>query len=300
MSRFAIPIESNLEEWMNPRVIPNGVPVGAEIMDIDLRNPLDDRSLQVVREALDRHGMIYIRNQFLEPQHFVAFSGRLGTLKRHVFDQFLLQEHPEILVISNIVENGRQIGVADAGQYWHTDGAFEAAPHMYSLLHSQEIPVEPNGPALGDTMFVSTTHAFRALPSEMQARLRGLKGFHSLIIQYEKKKSTGVGKHVPLTDEQKARNPDRYHPVVWPHPRTGVDCLYVNEGTTFGIEGMDDAEASALIRQLCEHIVRPEVVYHHKWRVGDVLVWDNYSTQHKVNFNYGPQHRRKMHRTTVA
>ncbi len=99
---------------------------------------------------------------------------------------------------------------------------------------------------------------------------------------------------------QRARSPDLYHPIIWPHPRSSRPCLYVNEGTTFGIEGMPADEAMPLIRELCAHITRPEAVYHHHWRVGDLLVWDNYSTQHKVTFDYNPEQRRKMHRTTVA
>ncbi|MGE0798552.1 MAG: TauD/TfdA dioxygenase family protein [Lautropia sp.] len=281
-------------------IVPNPVPVGAELRGLDASRPLADADLAQLRGALDDYGVVYLRDQPLTPDQYVAFGARLGTLRRHVFDQFLLASQPSILVISNIVENGRQIGVADAGQYWHTDGAFEAEPHIYSVLNAQEIPHDDGGKPLGSTMFVSTVHAFATLDDEIRARLRGRRGFHSLIAQYEKKQHTGKGAHVPLTDEQKARNPDRFHPLVWPHPRSGRECLYVNEGTTFGIEGMPDDEALPLIARLCEHIVRPEVIYHHRWQVGDLLIWDNYSTQHKVNFDYGPQRRRKMHRLTVA
>lgn len=285
---------------MTLKVVPNKEPVGAEVVGLDLANLLDDASLAGLRAALDAHGLIYLRDQALTPAQYVAVGRRLGTLERHVFDQFLLKDQPEIVVLSNIVENGRPIGVADAGQYWHTDGAFTRHPHIYSVLHSQEIPMDEHGKALGNTMFVSTTHAFATLPAALQQRLRSLRGLHSLIAQYEKKKSSGIGRHVPLTPEQKQRTPDLYHPVVWPHPRSGRECLYVNEGTTFGIEGMATSEASALIGELCEHISRPDTVYHHSWRVGDVLIWDNYSTQHKVTFNFGPEHRRRMHRMTVS
>ncbi|MGE0314134.1 MAG: TauD/TfdA dioxygenase family protein [Lautropia sp.] len=281
-------------------IVPNAVPVGAELCGLDLASPLSDRGLLRLREAIDDHGMVFVRNQFLTPDQYVTFGERLGKVRRHVFDQFLLPTHPAILLISNIVENGRQIGVADAGQYWHTDGAFETQPHLYSVLNAQEVPLDDTGQPLGSTMFVSTVHAFATLDEPTKDRLRSLRGLHSLIIQYEKKRLTGKGAHVPLTDAQKALNPDLYHPVVWKHPRTGRECLYVNEGTTFGIEGMPDAEAQALIARLCAHIVRPDVVYMHSWQVGDLLVWDNYSTQHKVNFDYGPHRRRKMHRLTVA
>ena len=285
---------------MTLNVVPNKEPVGAEVVGLDLASPVDDASLAGLRAALDEHGLIYLRNQAITPAQYVALGRRLGTLERHVFDQFLLKEHPEIVVLSNIVENGKPVGVADAGQYWHTDGAFTRQPHIYSVLHSQEIPTDEHGQALGNTMFVSTVHAFATLPEVLQQRLRPLRGLHSLIAQYEKKKSSGIGRHVPLTPEQKQRTPDLYHPIVWLHPRSGRECLYVNEGTTFGIEGMPEAEAMPLIRELCAHISRPETVYHHSWRVGDVLIWDNYSTQHKVSFNFGPERRRRMHRMTVS
>ncbi len=281
-------------------VVPNQAPVGAEVVGLDLGKSIDDDTLAGLRAALDEHGMIYLRDQALTPAQYVAVGRRLGTLERHVFDQFLLAGHPEIVVLSNIVEDGKPIGVADAGQYWHTDGAFTRRPHIYSVLHAQEIPLDEHGVALGSTMFVSTVHAFATLPATMQERLRPLRGLHSLIAQYEKKKSSGIGRHVPLTPEQKQRTPDLHHPVVWPHPRSGRECLYINEGTTFGIEGTPEQEAMPLIRELCAHVSRPEAIYHHSWRVGDILIWDNYSTQHKVNFNFGPERRRRMHRMTVS
>src|SRR5262245_20273624 len=195
---------------MPMRVIPNEAPVGAEVAGVDLSRPVDEETFAGLRAALDAHGLIYLRGQALTPAQYVAFGRRLGALERHVFDQFLLAGQPEIVVLSNIVENGKAIGVADAGQYWHTDGAFTPKPHIYSVLHSQEIPTDDEGEALGNTMFVSTTHAFDTLPAALQQRLRPLRGLHSLIAQYEKKKSSGIGRHVPLTDDQKRRTPDLY------------------------------------------------------------------------------------------
>lgn len=281
-------------------IVANREPVGAEVRGLDLRQPVGDGDVAALRQALDEYGLVCLREQAIGPAEYVAFGRRLGTPERHVFDQFLLKDHPEIVVLSNVVENGKAVGVGDAGLYWHTDGAFNRQPHIYSVLHAQEIPTDEAGRSLGDTLFVSTVHAFAQLSSDIQQRLRGLRGLHSLIQQFEKKKSSGIGRHVPLTPEQKARTPDIFHPVVWPHPRSGRQCLYVNEGTTFGIEGMPDSEALPLIRELCDHISRPENVYRHSWRVGDVLVWDNYSTQHKVTFNFGSEHRRRMHRMTVG
>lgn len=281
-------------------ITPNLAPVGAELSGIDLRSAVAADELAALRAALDRYGMIFLRNQPLSPAQFVAFSALFGTLEAHVFDQFVMKDQPEVLVLSNIVEDGRQVGVADAGQFWHVDGAFNVKPHLYSMLNAKEIPVGADGQPLGDTMFTSTIHAFETLAPAVQAALRPRRGLHSLIRQYEKKAHSSVGPHVPLTPEQRAAKPDRYHPAVWPHPRTGRENLYVNEGTTFGFADMSDDDAEPLLRELFAHIVRPQVIYHHQWQVGDVLVWDNCAVQHKVNFNFGPEHRRRMHRTTVT
>ena len=285
---------------MELQIYPTHTPVGAQISGIDLSEPIDDSTIEKIKSVLDDFGMIYLRNQLITPAQLVAFGRRLGQLEKHVFDQFLLHDYPEIVVLSNIIENGIQIGVSDAGQFWHTDGAFNQSPHIYSMLHSQEIPVDAAGQSLGDTMFVSTVNAFKRLDANMQNQLKGLNGLHSLITQYKKKMTSKVGKNVPLTNEQKARTPDLYHPVIWVHPRSGKECLYINEGTTFGIQGMDEKNAIELIEQLCDHIKKPEFVYCHKWAVGDILIWDNFSTQHKVNFNFSSAHRRKMHRMSIC
>jgi taurine dioxygenase len=285
---------------MSLEIIPNRLPVGAELRGLDLSNALDAGTLEGVRRALDDYGMIFIRGQHLSPEQYVAFGHQLGTPRAHVFDQFLLPGHPEILQISNVVEQGKPIGVADAGQYWHTDGAFETTPHIYSVLNAREIPQDEDGNPLGSTMFVSTVHALDTLDLATREKIANMRGLHSLIIQYEKKKTSGKARHVPLTEEQKRRNPDLYHPLIWTHPRSGRGCLYVNEATTFGIEAMADEAALRLIAELCAHIARPQVTYHHRWAVGDVLVWDNYSTQHKVNFDYGPARPRRMYRLTIA
>lgn len=145
-------------------ITPNAAPVGAELSGVDLRTPLAPEDLASIRSALDRHGMIVLRNQPLSPAQFVAFSALFGTLEAHVFDQFLLKDQPEVLVLSNITENGRQMGVADAGQFWHVDGAFNAKPHLYSLLNAQEIPLDAGGAPLGDTMFTTRSTRSRRCP----------------------------------------------------------------------------------------------------------------------------------------
>jgi taurine dioxygenase len=283
------------------RVIPNEQPVGAEIRGVDLGQPLDDATLADVRAALDRHGMIYLRGQTVPPSRFLDFSGRFGAHEKHLFTQFLHPEHPEILILSNIVDNGRPVGLADAGQNWHVDGSFAAKPHLYSLLHSQEIPRDEEGRPVGDTLFASSTYGFETLDSALQDKLRGLKALHSLTRQYAKRKAQAIkGAHDKASNEQMNTAPDVYHPAIMRHPRTGKECLYVNINTTFGFKDMPDEQAIPLIEQLVAHVTRPQFVYAHKWQPGDVLVWDNFQVQHTARIDYKPHQRRLMHRTTVT
>ena len=286
---------------MTIRVIPSAQPVGAEIQGLDLGRPIIAAEFAEVQAGLDRHGMICIRGQRISPERFLDFSGRFGAHEKHLFANFLHPEHPEILMLSNIVENGRPIGLADAGQNWHVDGSFNAKPQLYSLLHSQEIPVDEKGAPLGDTSFASTIYAFETLDSATRDLLRPLQALHSLGRQYAKRKAQGKrGAHDKVTTQQMDIAPDVYHPAVMRHPRTGKECLYVNTNTTFGFKGMPDEEAGPLIDRLVEHITRPEFVYRHKWQPGDIIVWDNFAVQHMVSINFGPQQRRLMHRTTVT
>lgn len=172
---------------------------------------------------------------------------------------------------------------------------------MGSLLLAREVP-QADGQPLGDTLFASTCAAYDALPAEMQEKIAGLKAIHRLDqSRYERDQRTNQerGKRAPLTDAQKAMIQDVVHPVVRTHPVTGRKCIYVNELYTFGIVGMEKEEGDRLIAELCEHITQSRFIYRHKWRVGDLLMWDNCATQHLAVGDYAPSQRRLMHRTTV-
>ena len=144
---------------------------------------------------------------------------------------------------------------------------------------------------------MNTAAAYDALPAEMKTRLAGLEATHSYTARYERMKKGG--KRVDLEDDQKQAVPEVVHPVVRTHPVTGRKCLYVNEGFTVGIVGMPKDESDALLGDLYRHVTDPRFMYRHRWQVGDLLMWDNCSTQHNAISNYGPHQRRHMRRTTV-
>lgn len=275
----------------------NGKPLGFEISGVDLSQPLDRETVDAIDAAIVEHSVVVIRNQHLTPAQHVAFSRLLGEPAIHTNKNYLLAEHPEIYIVSNIVENGRNIGVADAGPTWHSDFSYLAAPAKYSLLYALEVPVI-DGVTRGDTSFASTFAAYDALPDTRKRELEGLKVIYSYGDQYEKRRRSG-SKLVPLNDQEKP--PEVAHPVVRTHPKSGRKCLFVSDGTALGVRGMPEDEGRQLLRELIDHCTQPEFVYRHNWRAGDLVIWDNCSSLHRANSkDYELPHRRRMHRTTLS
>ena len=276
------------------RVVPSGDSIGAEIQDVNLAQPLSPEAFAAIESAFDRHGVICVSGQRLSEPQLIGFARRFGEVERIFLSQYAHPRHPEIMVVSNIKENGRDIGHADAGRVWHTDMSYTARPPRATLLYALEVPME-DGVALGETQYASAADAYDSLTADEKAQLAGLRAVHQVAGRRAK---TGTGQHdQALRREQ----PAVVHPVVRTHPRTGRKCLYVSKGECEAIEGMERDAAVALIERLADRIVEPRFRHTHHWRVGDVLLWDNCTVQHLATFNYEwPRHRRLMQRITVG
>lgn len=196
-------------------------------------------------------------------------------------------------------KNGKPIGIKDAGNYWHTDLSYTKTPSRGSILYAIEVPHDENGTALGDTEFASTAAAYDALPEAMKTKLAGLRATHRFWDRYIATRKA-AGSDVVVTDERRASTPDVVQPVIRTHPLTGRKSIYVNEGFTIGIVGMPEAESRALLKDLFALCERPEFRYRHKWRVGDVVLWDNCTTVHRLHVDFALPQRRLMQRTTLS
>ncbi len=285
-----------------------GKHLGAEISGIDLAKPLDDDAFAKVSKAFFDNEVVVFRKQKLTPEQQIAFTRRFGVLEQHVRKEHRLDGYPEILIVSNVLNGeGKAIGVEDAGRFWHSDLSYKQVPSLLSALYAIEVPVK-NGVVLGNTNFASTTAAYDALPEDMKRKLGGLKNVHSYVyyrgknIQAQKQEQAHgervVQEHV-LTPEHLAQVPDAEMPIVRTHPVTGRKGLFINEAHTSHIVGLPKAEADKLLKEICQHVIKPEFQYEHHWQAGDLLMWDNCAAQHKANFNYRLPLRRLMHRTTV-
>ena len=273
----------------------SGAACGAEIA-CDLAAGMDAALFREIESAFHDNIVVVFRGQKLATDQHIAFSRRFGELEIHIVRKYLLPGHPEILLISNVRdEAGAHIGLADAGFTWHSDTSYRRRPSRCSLLYAKEVPRSEDGEALGDTLFANTIAAYEALPETMKRRLEGLKAIH----RYAARRRVADSPRPKLTAEQLAETSDIAHPIVRTHPYTGKKSLYVTAGECVGIEGVPEDEARALIAELDAHCVRPEFLYCHKWREGDLLLWDNASAMHLAICDYALPQRRLMHRTTV-
>jgi len=267
-------------------------PLGAEIIGLDLNRPLPQRDFQRIHKAHLDHHLLVFRDQRITPQQQVDFSRRFGPLQIHVLRNFQLPSHPEVLIISNIIENGKPLGLGDAGHFWHSDLSYKEKPSLGSMLHAQELPLEG-----GDTLFANMHLAYDTLPAALRHAVQGARAEHSYLAQYEELRRRSPFRPA-LTQAQIDEVKPVEHPVVRTHPETGRKALFVSEHFTTRIVGIPEDESRALLAELFAHSVKPEHVYRHRWAPHDLVFWDNRSLMHLAGGT--PEHlRRKLYRTTI-
>jgi len=282
---------SSIQESAPITVRPTGRALGAEIGGIDLRR-LGAKEFAAVRRAFIAHSVLLIRDQRLTDDDLIAFSRRLGVL-----DWAPVQENgrrfvpgkPEIYVVSNVVENGVAIGSLGAGEAaWHTDMSYIEAPPMASLLYAIEVPASG-----GDTSFCSMYAAYEALPAALEERVAGLS------IKHDGTYNSGgyVRAGLAASDDPRT-SPGAVHPLVCVHPDSGRRYLYLGRRRNAYITGLELAQSEALLDELWACASRPENVWTHGWRAGDVVLWDNRTTMHRRD-PFDPAARRIMHRTQI-
>jgi taurine dioxygenase len=264
----------------------------AEVLGLDLNLPLAGEDFRRIHRAhLDHHVLVF-RDQHITPEQQIAFSRRFGELQIHVLHQFHLKGHPEILIVSNILEDGQPVGLGDAGHFWHSDLSYVEKPSLGSMLLAQELPSVG-----GDTLFANQHAAWEALPPALQARVRHLRAEHSYLAKYEALRERSPWRP-KLSDEQVARVLPSVHPVVRQHPETGRLGLFVSEHFTTRIVDLPEDESRALLAELFDHSTRPELQYRHPWQPHDMVFWDNRSVTH-LAAGCPPELRRRLHRTTI-
>ncbi|MCC6007800.1 MAG: TauD/TfdA family dioxygenase [Rhodobacteraceae bacterium] len=272
---------------------------GARITGIDLSKPVPGEDFARIILALGHHGFVCFPRQSMTPGALKAFSGRFGGLQISVSGSFNDPEHPEVMTLSNMRQDGKPLGLADAGQDWHTDMSYNATIGYVNVLHALHVPYR-DGEPLGDTLFADTKAAFRDLPDEMKARLDGMTVTHDFEKFWESMRARPGSTRAPLTAEQKAKRPPSVHPIFITHPVTGERALYANPGYATRINELEPGESDKVLQFLFDHQLQEKYIHRHRWSVGDVLIWDNLVSLHNAVADYRPDEPRMMIRCQVS
>jgi len=253
---------------LETRLLGNGFAV--EILGVDLNVSLDDQTLSKIRDLWMRNKVAVFRNQSVSDDALVDFTERLGGLFVHVRDQFHAPDRPEIMYISNLKQEGRNLGALGNGDLrWHSDQTYTAHPVWGTLLYAVEVPEDG-----GNTYFGDLVAAYAAMPADLRAEVDGKTAVYSI-------HEAVTTKRMPLRADQVERSPDQRHPLVRTHPYLGHKALYLSPNHMTRIGDMSETDSKALVARLTEWAERPEFVYRHDWRVGDVVMWDNASVMHR-------------------
>ena len=271
-------------------IVPLSDALGAEIRGLDLTREIDDATFAIVEQAWHDNLILLFRGQDLSEDDQVRFARRFGALQSRPRPAAMRAEsgevrHPEIMLVSNIRKDGKLIGsLPDGEMQFHSDMCYIEKPAKGTFLYAIEIPSVG-----GDTQFLNTYKAYELLSADIKARIDGAKALNVFLYGSTSREGNKPDFSV---------HPNYVHPMVRTHPDTGRKALFVNRLMTWSIEGMDEAESTALLARLFDHMERPDFIYGHQWRVGDLLLWDNRCTLH-ARTDFSDQERRLLRRVVI-
>jgi taurine dioxygenase len=279
-------------------VIPSGETLGASVEGLDISCPISDVVLSDVMCALGEHGVLRFPRQKLTARQLVDFSARFGKLEINVANTYQEPGLPEVMILSNIVEDGKPIGMSDAGQSWHTDMSYSKTIAFANVLYGIRIPSR-NGKTLGNTEFCNMHAAYDGLPDELKHRLDGMTMLHDFNKFWEMMRREKGSRRPPLTEVQRRAKPPVSHPVFLTHPLTGRKVLYANPGYSMRINELPKNESDAMLEFLFEHQTKPDYRYAHEWQEGDLMLWEDIGTIHNAVADYSADEPRLIKRCQV-
>jgi taurine dioxygenase len=273
---------------IKPEVRPLTGSSGAEIFGVDISQPLAPATVRHIRQALLDHGVIFFREQNLEPESHKAFAKLFGEIVVNpVYGH--VEGYPEIMPVVKEATDKYNIG-----DTWHSDMTYMEVPPLGSILYAREVPEFG-----GDTLFTNMYLAYEMLPDAMKEMLEGRKAYHSDRYLTARIDERNAGRSTHLRADRVGKELLALHPIVRTHDETGRKCLYVNFPFTWNIEGLSREESLPILNQLYAHTTRPEFNCRFHWRKGSLAFWDNRCTMHYACNDYQGK-RREMHRITIA
>lgn len=263
---------------------------GAELTGVDLSRAVDDELYARIHTAFLDYQLILFRDQDVPPGNQVALGRRFGEVQVHVMNQYHADGFPELYFLSNLDDEGAPNGRhPDKGTLaWHTDGSWRRVTGQATIMYAVEVPGEG-----GDTHFCDMYGAYEALDREVKARLASLRAVHNL--DFSRSRRHGED---PMTEDQKREVPPVDHPIIRTHPETGRKCIFLGDHAE-SIAGLDYREGRELVEEVNSLAIRPELSYRHRWRPGDLAIWDNRCLMHRATSYDTARERRVMRRCTI-
>lgn len=251
--------------------------IGGEIKGVDIKSlEPDSPEIKEIIQAIYRNKVISIRDQDLSATDYIEFTRKLGRPQVYFQPQYHHPDHPEIFVSSNIPENGKKIGVAGTGHYWHTDCSFEPKPLSFTSIQPQIFPEEQRG-----TSYIDMSRVYQSLPDDLRAFVDGATCIHEGQLRYKVQPSDIDKSLRELLDWIDQEAPPVEHPTVITHPVTGDEILYINRGFTTKFKGLTYEENQEMTEKLFEFSEREEFVHLHTWQKNDLIIWDNRYLNHR-------------------
>ena len=267
--------------------------LGAEISNVNLSSELDSETINEIKNAWNKYIVLLFRSQSLTNQQYVNFSKNFGVLDEAPLDKdgkMMVDGFPELLIVSNIEENGSAVGsLGNLECEWHTDMSYNPTPPMGSCLYAIEVPNEG-----GNTGFLNMELAYQALPADLKETIAGKRIKHDATHN-----SAGQIRQGMFKPEDVTKSPGAYHPIVRTHPETGRPSLFLGRRPNAYIESFSRSDSEFLLDRIWSHITQSQFIWEHKWRKGDVLLWDNRNAMHRRD-PFDNTKRRYMHRTQIS
>ena len=272
---------------------PLGPSLGAEIIGLDLSQPLPQQTIDAIREAWLTYIVLVIRDQDLTEDQQIDFAARFGEVgeRKKAPDHLkskvegIYQTNSKILLVSNIKVDGEPVGAFGEGEFWfHIDSGYSERPYTFTFLHALELPSVG-----GNTLFSNLYAAYDDLPQNIKTKIAGRKALH--IHEYKRSEGVDISGDISAT-------PHWFHPVAITHPETGRKCLFVDRLMTRRIEGLDWDDSEATLTFLFDHLEQKKYIFEHVWKLGDVVMWDNRCTTH-ARTDFPKNENRLLRRCTV-
>jgi taurine dioxygenase len=280
------------------KIIPTEQILGAQVQALDLSRALTDTEFDTLILALGSHGVLEFPNQTLTTAQLKAFSQRFGELYVSPGGRAQAEGFPEVMILSNMVQDGKPLGIGDAGQSWHTDMSYSNIIAFANVLHGTVIP-QREGKPLGATQFRNTQAVYNDIPEELKERLANKTITHDFNKFWDMMRSRPGNTRPALSEEEKRKRPPAVHPAFLTHPITRKKVLYANPGYAMKINELDQEESNEILEYLFALQLQDKYLYTYHWKKDSLLMWDNIGTMHNAVADYGPDEHRYIRRCQV-